>query len=155
MVTINDLIAENTQVALSREVLMLLRWLVEHHADEIKKLTKRALHNGLHDELLAEHYAEQAAPIEETYTDIAYFFGMIEAILIKELDEHSLYKTHAKNLQPIIDRIDSALCDAHIVQASIQHTNAKNAKHAEANPRDALFKEILRQWRPRKSNLLN
>ncbi|HEV2916311.1 MAG TPA: hypothetical protein VGW78_01035 [Candidatus Babeliales bacterium] len=156
MPNINDLMAENNQVAIPREVLMLLRWLAEHHADEIKQLTKQALQNGLYDLLLTQQYAaEQPSAIEESYEDIAHCVHIMETILMEELDEHAIYKKYEKNIQTTIDHIDAALCDTQVVQSSMQKVSTNVAGHPNSSLRDALFKELLRQWRPRKSSLVN
>lgn len=155
MVTINDLMSGNTPLAISHEVLMLLRWLVEHHAEELTKLTRRALYDGLHDTLLHMYQGEQIHSIEEAYADATHFFKLIEEILIKELDEHRAYQSQAKNLQETVNRIDSTLCDVRIVQSSIAQTSAHIKKNPDNSPKELLYKELLRQWRPRKSNLIN
>jgi hypothetical protein len=154
MLNINDLIAGGTQLTISHEVLTLLRWLMENHAEELTKITRRALQHGLHDKIHAGQ-AERLPQPEEAYENVAHFFGMIEEILIKALDEHVTYRKHENKLQPIINHIDATYCDSSTVQLSVEKTATKIAQHTECNPRDILFKEILRQWRPRKSSLIN
>jgi hypothetical protein len=154
MFNLNDLITGDTQLTISREVLTLLRWLMEHHAEELSKLTKRALQTGLHDKLCTHHSDPLPHP-EEAYDTITQFFGTIEETLLYALDEHVAYKTHENKLQPTLNHIDSTVCDANTVQLSVEHASTKMAKQPGSNPRDMLFQEILLQWRPHKSNVLN
>lgn len=151
-----DLMADNKQIAISREVLTLLRWLVEHHHEEMQRLTQKALCSGLHTVFLdAAHIPEDTSDATESYHDIIQFISAMETILIKELNSIATHKKYEKHIQTTIDHIDATLCDTHVVQSSIQQLHTKASRQSQANTREALLKELLKKWRPDKSHLVN
>lgn len=149
----NDLPNNSSQFAISHEVLALLRWLVEHHAEELKNVTKTSLQKGLHDTLFDK---ESTPPtIEDTQESIVNFFSLLEFILMEASEEHTSQKAKEQKLQPTIDQIDSNFCDTNTVQNSIECVTTGTKEKSDENTRDLLFKEILKRWNPHTQQTLN
>ena len=149
-----DLPNIGAQFAISHEALALLRWLVEHHADELKILVKRELHTGLHERIFED--TKSAAPTTtEMQANVVDFFSLMELLLLEAADEYTEQKVRKNKLQPTVDQIDSTLCDTMTVQSSIEHATTKLEDHSESSARELLFKEILKRWTPHKRYLVN
>lgn len=148
----NDLPNGNAQFTISHETLILLRWLVEYHADELKALIDKALRSGLH-ETFSDN--TELVPIQDSHESIIDFFNLLELLLMESTDEHAIQKAQESNLQPTIDQIDSTLCDTMTVQSSIERAATTLKDHPESNARELLFKELLKRWTPHKQQLLN
>ena len=143
------------QFVLSYELICLLQWLMDHDAEKLKKIVTKALSTGLQKELLAAKETEQNGSLEEIQESIIDFFGMFEALLSESLNEHAVKKAMEKNLFPTIDQIDSTICDNATVRFSVEKATSNIDSNPEENPKDLLFKELLRRWKPDKKNVLN
>ena len=143
------------QFVVSYELLCLLRWLLEHDTEKLKKLISKALASGLKDEIKQfEQIGDvQADPmiLEEVQHSIIEFFSMLESLLIESVKEHMVQKAIEKNLMPTIDHIDSTICDDATVRSSIEKATAKSEQYPKENAQDLLFKELLKRWKPTKS----
>jgi hypothetical protein len=154
MVTVNDLITENSSLAISHEVLILLRWLVENNQEELAKLTKQAVQKELHTVFAKLHQGDGVYSVEDAYMHAAHFFGTIEALLVKELKALRTATPHSKILKNTVSHVDNTLCDSAIIHTSVEHAQS-TALSEETLQREEFFKELLRQWRPRKSHLMH
>ena len=147
---------DNSQFVLSFELLCLLRWLVENDAEKFKKLITKAMHSGLKEEL---RYAQKARVnelyMEEVQQSIVDFFGMLEALIADAISEQAVQTAHEKNLMPTIDQIDSTFCDDATLRGSIEKVTSKIETNSKENPKELLFKEILKRWKPHNKNILN
>jgi hypothetical protein len=147
---------DNTQFVLSFELLCLLRWLVENDVDKFKKLINKAMSSGLKEELRYAQKAQvQELYMEEIQQSIVEFFGMLEALIADAISEQAVQTAHEKNLMPTIDQIDSAFCDDETLRGSLEKVTSKIETNSKENPKELLFKEILRRWKPHNKNVLN
>jgi len=142
------------QFVLSYELICLLQWLMDHDAEKLKKIVSNALSNGLQEEL-QYNKDEQNGSLEEIQESIIDFFGMFEALLSESLNELAVKKAMEKNLFPTIDQIDSTICDNATVRFSVEKATSNIDRNPEENPKDLLFKELLRRWKPDKKSVLN
>lgn len=142
------------QFVLSYELICLLQWLMDHDAEKLKKIVSSALSSGLQKDLQL-HKERQDGSLEEIQESIIDFFGMFEALLSESLNELALKKAMEKNLFPTIDQIDSTVCDNATVQFSVEKATSNIERNPEENPKDLLFKELLRRWKPDKKSVLN
>jgi len=145
----------DSQFVLSYELICLLQWLMDHDADKLKKIVANALSSGLQEQLQGTNNFEQTGDLEEIQENIIDFFGMFEALLLESLNERAVKKAMEKNLMPAIDQIDSTVCDNATVRFSVEKATSNIEKNPEENPKDLLFKELLRRWKPNKKNILN
>jgi hypothetical protein len=144
------------QFVISHELLCLLRWLMDNDAERIKKIITRALSRGLREQLLHLDRTNDADAVEEAQLNMLEFFGMLEALLSESLQEETVKKAIEKGLMPAIDHIDPFACDNNIVHYGLERANAKlERRKSSEKPQDILLKEILKQWKPAKKQMVN
>lgn len=142
------------QFVVSYELLSLLKWLVEHDANKLKKVIGKALETGLKKELRAtENWAKGDS--EGIHHSIVEFLGLLEMLLHECLDENLAQQAIEKKLMPAIDHIDMTICDDAMVQSSVQKATVKSEHHPERNPKELLFEELLKHWKPAKKSAAN
>ena len=151
----DDMMRKNGQFVLSYELLALLRWLAEHDADKLKKIIGKALTAGLGDELQKIDDTEDAHLLDMLQHGITDFLGIMESLLLEVVAESVKEKARYQNLLPAIDQIDSTICDDNTVKFSLEKATAKMDNDPEANPKEVLFKELLRRWKPADKNVKN
>jgi len=152
----NEFSGDNTQFVVSYELLSLLRWLADYDAEKLKKIISKAMASGLKDEVnRVRHSKSEEQTLEEIQHGIIDFFGLLEALLHETMSEQAVQTAMQKNLMPAIDQIDSAICDNATVRMSIEKATAKIEHNPKENPKELLFKEILKRWKPQNKNILN
>jgi uncharacterized membrane-anchored protein YjiN (DUF445 family) len=146
------------QFVISYELLCLLRWLLEHDVEKLKKMVSKALASGLKEDIKQfEQFGDvntDPAMIEEIQHSIIEFFSMLETLLLESMKEQAVQKAVEKNLMPTIDHIDSTICDDATVRSSVEKATAKSELQPKANAQELLFKELLKRWKPSK-NMMN
>ena len=148
---------DNTQFVISYELLCLLRWLVHHDYDKLKKMIGKALASGMKEEI---NKIDRAGKIDDAQTqdiqnNIIEFFTLLETALIESLNEYAVQKVLEKKLMPAIDHIDTTVCDDATVRSSIEHASTKIEHSSADQAQQVLFKELLRRWKPSKKHILN
>ena len=143
------------QFVLSYELINLLAWLMEHDSHKLKALITKALASGLKDRIRKEDTLVDRTSLEDIQESIIDFFGMLEALLLESLNEQAVQKALERDLMPSIDQIDSTMCDDATVRCSVEKATSDLDKHPQKNPKDLLFKELLKRWKPNKKNVLN
>ena len=101
----------NSQFALSYELLHLLRWLGQHDTDKLKKIISKAVAHGLHDNIQKATAVSDPNILEEMHHGIVDFFELMEMLLSDAINAHVEEKARQKNLLPTIDHFDSSLLD--------------------------------------------
>jgi len=149
---------QSQQFVISYELLCLLRWLLENDLERLKKMISKALANGLHEDIkqfeqLGDVNADPAM-VQEIQHSIIEFFSMLETLLLEAYKEQAVQRAVEKNLMPTIDHIDTTLLNDDTVRSSVAKATAHSEKHPKENAQDALFKELLKQWKPSK-NMMN
>jgi hypothetical protein len=138
----------NAQFVLSYELLHLLQWLGKHDADKLKKIITKAIAHGLHDEIQKIDKLSEANLLQDMHHSMIDFFALLDELLFNAINEHVEQKAREKNLLPTIDHIDSTMCDNETVRSSIEKTTKKLDHHPNTNPKEQLFKELLKKWKP-------
>ncbi len=142
---------DNNQFVVSYELLLLLRWLLDHEHESLKKLITKSLRNGLNN-----HLKETAPDLNDEATaaelqqNIIDFFVLIEALMLESVNEDMIKTTLQRTLIPAIDHIDSQLCDMDSVAMSIAKATSALHNNSGKNPKDVLCKELLKRWKPAK-----
>lgn len=141
------------QFTISYELLCLLRWLVEHDIDGLKTIITTAIKSGLHAELqkidTVSDLNLDSSGIEDTIGD---FTKMLELLLLDAMDDEMVIKAKQKKLMGDINQIDTTLCDDDTVRISLEKTTNSLDHNPDANPKEQLYKELLKQWQPHKNN---
>lgn len=145
----------HNQFVLSYELLALLQWLAEHEGEKLKKIINKAVASGLLDEIQRYKGLADAHAAEEIQHGIVEFFGVLEALLMETVNEHTMQDALEKNLMPAIDQIDSTVCDNATIRFSIEKATSKLNKSPEQNPEEVLFKELLRCWKPANKKVMH
>jgi hypothetical protein len=146
----------HAQFTLSYELLCLLRWLIDHDAEKLKKIIKKAISSDQFSQEIKDldnnDPSEQAEDMQHSIID---FFGMLESLLLESLNEQVEKRAREKNLMPSVEQIDSSICDDATVRFSLEKTTNKIDKNPNINAKEQLFKELLKRWKPHKKNMLN
>lgn len=139
---------DKAQFVLSYELLTLLRWLVDNNLDALKKIINQAITTGLQDELKKIERADDPEYLQDIQHGITDFLSTMETLLIEVVSEVVRKKKEYKNLIPALDKIDSTMCDSATVSCSLEKTTSKLETNPNANPKELLFQELLRHWKP-------
>lgn len=136
------------QFVVSFQLLQLMRWLVEHEQEGLKKLIGRSLKDGLEEVLF--YPAERDESDEELQQTIVEFFSLLESVLYEHVHEDEAKKLKKRVLIPAADHVDTAACDDTILAVSLD----KAASTLENNPledsKEVLCRELLKRWKPAK-----
>lgn len=146
---------DNAQFVLSHELLYLLRWLIEHDANKLKKIITKAVASGLREEMQKVDNTAEFNLSEDMHHSIIDFFELLEELLLDAINEHVSQKAREKNLLPTIDQIDSTVCDDATVRFSVEKATKKIELNPNANPKEQLLKELLKRWKPHNKNVIN
>lgn len=146
----------NTQFVLSYELLCLLRWLVEHDTGKLKKIIATAVTSGGLLEVIQKiNHPSKLTLTSDIQHSIIDFLELLEILLLEAINEQVEKRAREKNLMPAIDQIDSTICDDATIRFSLEKTTAKVAHNPNVNPKEQLFKELLKHWKPHKKNVMN
>ncbi|KIX85644.1 hypothetical protein KG892_01410 [Vermiphilus pyriformis] len=148
---------DSDQFVISYELLALLKWIVEHDTDRMKKMIARALSNGL-DSRLQRAKAEQelSSTNDEIHSIMIDFLVLLETCLAQAMNEQLVKKVVEHNLMPTIDHIDTQACDSATVRASVvSATNKNSTDNSVQHRQDTLYKELLKRWKPDKNYQIN
>jgi len=146
---------DNAQFVLSHELLYLLRWLIEHDANKLKKIITKAVASGLREEMQKVDNTAELNLSEDMHHSIIDFFELLEELLLDAINKHVAQKAREKNLLPAIDQIDSTVCDDATVRFSVEKATKKMELNPNANPKEQLLKELLKRWKPHNKNVIN
>ncbi|HXW86229.1 MAG TPA: hypothetical protein VEK38_02700 [Candidatus Bathyarchaeia archaeon] len=136
--------SHNAQLAISYELLCLLSWLTDHDSEKLKKLITKALASGLQKKIQQIDHHNQ----EELYHSIIDFFNLLESLLDNAIKEQIVQQAKEKKLLPAIDQIDTTICTDAIVQSSLEKATVTMEDNPEKNPKEVLFNELLKRWKP-------
>lgn len=141
-----------TQFTISYELLELLRWLCEYEPEKVRKIVHHALENGLQEKIDSRQTDQSQQNGEELQQMIMEFFSVLEAFLYESMHSHEAEETSSSQhkISSTINKIDVTQCDANTVSMSIAKATSTIESNEEKNPKDVLYKELLRQWSPSK-----
>lgn len=144
-------ISTNTsgQLIVSRELILLIRWLMENQEEALRKMVKKAVAHDAHteqvDPLSMEFGIES---LEDMNQHLGDFFILLESLLEDAISQQVLQTARAKNLMPTIDHLDGSSYAPETVRACLEKTAKKLATDPTSNAKEQLFEELLKQWRP-------
>lgn len=151
---INEFIHDDTQFVLSYELLCLLRWLTEHDAEKLKKIIAKAIScEELSEEMKRVDKSDTMDQTQNIHYNIVDFLSLLESLLLESMSEQLDKKARQKNLMPAIEQIDSSVCDNEVVRFSLEKATAQMEFNPKINPKEQLFKELLKRWKPDKGML--
>ncbi|MBN2266778.1 MAG: hypothetical protein JW725_00360 [Candidatus Babeliaceae bacterium] len=145
---------DETQLVISPELLAFLRWLVQNEPETLKRLVKKALREGVSAPLSEEQtIIEQTLNMQEIVAD---FFSLLD-LLIVDAQQANKKEVHSARTPTLIsktaEQVDSSICDDNIVAFSVARAAQAVRRNTKLDARQALFKEILKNWSPRDKNI--
>jgi len=144
------------QFAISYELICLLKWILDHDTNKLKKIVTKSLSSGLKEKLRDKNYfSNEENVLEDIHQTILEFFVIMEDILLEALSEEAIKTALEQDLIPDIEKIDSTVCDDATVRFSVEKATSKIDKNPKEDPKDLLFKELLKRWKPNKKNIIN
>lgn len=146
--------APANQFVITHELLSLLIWLIEHEQGFMAKMVHKAFASGLNDAIKQNEQLDDTQLLEDAQQAIVDFFGILESHMIDALHNQSVKRALEKNLFPTIDKIDTTTCNDNIVRTSIQ----KATNEAHTCPKEAqraLYRELLKRWKPGTNQTMN
>jgi len=145
-----ELDTNHTQCTLSFELLKLMQWWITQEPGILKKMITNSLENGLRDYLKAHNdmdaFKEQAA----LHHNIVDFFSCIETLLNQSLEEHKAHDALQRQLIPDAHNIDGISLRGPTIKESLAHATQQYLQKQDQSPRQLLFKEVLKRWKPSK-----
>lgn len=145
----------NAQFVLSYELLALLRWLVDHDADKLKKIIGKGLRSGLQDVLHTLDHTDDSDVLNDMQHSITDFLHLLETLLSETVSEQVQEKARQQKLLPTVDQIDTNQCDDSTLRSSLEKTTSTLMDNPNANAKELLCKEILKRWKPVDKNIKN
>lgn len=151
-----------TQISLSLELMCLINWLVKNEKTLLNSLVKQAVAHGLIDELQQLDQVDPQHAADELYLTIFDFLDHLEQALIKNLETVQVDIKTKDAILPSLQKIEGSSLDFKTMWQSMQQTKARiSKKNANSltphikNPKDILFEEILKNWKPNKKETIN
>ena len=140
------------QFVVSKELIQLLKWLVEHEPDNVKKLVQQALDDGLYDEAQPD---DKDNINEEMQQHIIDFFSLLESAL------HEVYtndgNAQSQTMFPAMNHIDSHVCDHNTlaVSAAKASSTLQDDNASDDDAKEALCKALIKYWSPDKTRVIH
>lgn len=150
----NDIYNDENKFILSHELLALLIWILENEEKALAALIKKAVNAGLKHEIAYNTPLHNEELIMEAQNTVIDFFSLMEAHLAETLHERSIKKATVRNLLPALDQLDAKNFDSETVRMCIaKATNLP--KDSKKTAKEALCKELLKNWNPQKNPEIN
>ena len=146
------------QFVVSKELIQLLRWLVENEPENLKNLVNQALEDGLQEELQPQQPRTENNH-EETQQSVIDFFSLLESLLHEvnggnDEDEH----TQSRTMFPALNHIDSNICDHNTLAVSAAKASSQlpeDEEASQADAKEALCKALIKYWKPDKTRFVH
>lgn len=139
------------QFLISPELLQLMDWIVRYEPEALKRIVARAVKQGLKNNK-PENPPNGLPELEELQRGFVDFISLMEYLLHQVTDERALKSALQANLLPALDHIDAAACDVSTIKSSLAGATSQMERNPEANPKELLFKELLKRWNPHKKH---
>lgn len=146
----------NSHLALSLQLLHLLKWLVEHDDGALKAVIEKAFVQGAYRDIKRTNYAElDPAHIEEMHHSVLDFFNVLECYLEETYHQHTRRTARQTVLQATIDHIDTNVIDDENVLSSVESATSRIEQNPQRNAKQMLYEELLKQWEPEAGTTYN
>ncbi len=138
----------NEQFVLSYELLALMRWIMVHESEALKRIITRAISQGLGEYIDTSDEPLSNNDLEELQHAIGEFMAHMDCLLIESCNDRAVKCAYERNLIPTLDQLDTSSYDNSTIRSSLAVASSKIERHPEKNPKDVLYKELLKQWKP-------
>ncbi len=142
------------QLFLSPELIHLLRWLVEHQTETLKKIIQKAVQQNFKIEQ-THNNDPMTEYSRDSNDDITEFFLVLEELLGEVLAEKLAQKARQNKLWMTADQIDCTSCDDATVRSCIESAIEVIETTPLAQPKEIFLQELLKQWQPAENSIIN
>ena len=149
----NESFFEGSHLVVSQELLHFLRWIILTEPEALQILIQQACEAGIIDQAIA-YSAVNPSLNDELRQGVIDFFDLLE-IKIQEAHLDHENPVHNLALRPAVSNIDSSLCDHNTVSLSLAQASSQQQVTTVQHAREALYKELLKNWKPRNKKLLH
>lgn len=147
---------ETSQVQLSYELILLLRWIVNYEQDTLKKFINRAMAQGLSHQLLhILNHPKKNKPDDQSGKTIMDFFTLMEFLLFETMHEKNIKSNTDHKLTDLIENMDLSNYDYNTIAKSVEKTRDICWQKPKNDVKSVLCKELLRRWKPSKKLKVN
>lgn len=146
---------DDNQLVVSFELLQLLKWLLEEEHCTLRKLISKTLNKGLQERLTKPSMDDCCETSEDMQQYIMDFFIVLESMLLDSIQEKDVNKVIERNLLPALDHIDATSFDEEVLNNSIAKASSISEGQSNKDPKEVLYKELLKRWKPAKSIIYN
>ena len=149
----NESIFENNQLIVSRELLHFIRWIVTTQPETLNALMHQAYQSEFMSQTAIDASHSLSSSHEELQQNVIDFFDLLELKLQETyFDMENDNNSAEKVFRPAVNQIDSSLCDNDVVALSVTQATSQLQINSQ-NAREALYQELLKNWRPRTKHL--
>lgn len=140
--------SNNDQFVLSYEVLALMRWIITYESKALKRIITRAISRGLRDSFIVPDDQIPVDNTQELQHAIVEFLELMDTLLLDVTNERAQKDALERNLMPALDQIDTSACDNSTIKSSLAIASSKLERNPQQNPKDVLYRELLKRWKP-------
>jgi len=149
---------ENSQLTVSYELLQFLRWVVITEPEMLHALMHQAYESGFMEQI-EQHHNDQhnhSPSDDELQRNVIDFFDLLELKLQEtSMNTEDESQFTEKTFRPAVNHIDSSVCDDDIVALSVAQASSQVRLNNPQNAQETLYKELLKNWRPRNKHCLH
>lgn len=152
----------SSNFTLSIELIYLLEWLLKHEESRLRVLIKKALHDGLAQQVAMHSDTDNAAIADELQDVFLEFLSFLETTLLEELESSPPNKQLHQKLGSALCSLNMRNVDRQTTLASF-HEAAQELKEEVMTPshrmnqkiKHTLLGKLLKNWKPAKKDLVN
>lgn len=144
----------HTQCTLSYELLKLMQWWITQEPAILKRMISYSLENGLRDYLKSHNDMDAFKEQASLHHNIIDFFSCIETLLNQSLEEHRAQDSLQRQLIPAAHNIDGLSSRGPTIKESLAQATKQYLQEEGDSPRELLFKELLKRWKPSRKTLV-
>jgi hypothetical protein len=146
---------DESQFILSYELLHLLQWLVQKNPAALKRVVGQALEKGLREDIELQKSTVQRHDPEILQRAVLDFFSLLENALHDVPAVSDELVVEPVVMSDTFDQLDSTLYEKDELSLCLARVKRVIKKGGPASAREALYKELLKNWRPKDKGLYN
>ncbi len=150
-----DTMLHEEQFVISYELLYVLHWLLKYEKTELSNLITQAFIKGYEDKLKQQDLYAQIQHTDDMQHSIVNFFNFLEQHIATMNDTQTQKTIIHKNILKALDQIDPKRFDYDTIKSTVMATADKIRPKNQDDAKDLFFKELLKQWNPKKEKNKN
>ena len=146
----HDTFYEDDQFVISYELLHVLHWLLKYETLELSKLVTDAFIKGCEDKIKHHDMYDKIQQSDELQNSIINFFNFLEEHIATISNSEDNKKIIDPYIIKALDHIDPKRFDYETIKSTVIATAEKMKPTNKRNSKELFFKELLKQWNPKK-----